>query len=199
MSDQTTAPLLDLNEIRSRFSALGREVGGRPAVYLDGLGGSQTPDAVARAVADYLISDNANTDGPFTTSEATDRLIGEARAAAADFLGATVDEVVFGANTTTINFLLAHAAARTLTAGDEIVVTELDHDANVAPWLRVADDHGLVVRTAPMHRQDGTLDLDALDGLISTRTRIVACTLAFSGWSMSMSIIPFTSLNRPVT
>ena len=178
MSDQLTAPQFDLGEVRARFSALAREVGGGTAVYLDGPGGSQTPDAVARAVADYLISDNANCDGPFVTSEATDRLISQARTAAADFLGVTADEVVFGANTTTINFLLAHAVARTLSAGDEIVVTELDHDANVSPWLRVADDRGLVVRTAPLHRHDGTLDLEALDGLISARTRIVACTLA---------------------
>ena len=178
MSDPVASPPIDLAAVRARFSALERRVGDRPAVYLDGPGGSQTPDAVARAVADYLLSDNANTDGPFATSAATDRLIGDARLAAADFLGATAEEVVFGANTTTINFLLAHAMARTLSAGDEIVVTALDHDANVSPWLLVADDHRLVVRTAPLHREDGTLDLEALEDLISARTRIVACTLA---------------------
>jgi cysteine desulfurase family protein (TIGR01976 family) len=178
MTDQTTAPLLDVPDVRSRFSALTREVAGQPAVYLDGPGGSQTPDAVAHAVTDYLIADNANTDGPFVTSEATDRLIADAREAAADFLGATAEEVVFGANTTTINFLLAHAVARTLSPGDEIVVTELDHDANVAPWLLIAADRGLVVQTAPLNPQDGALDLDALEGMISARTRIVACTLA---------------------
>jgi cysteine desulfurase family protein (TIGR01976 family) len=178
MSDPVASPPIDLAAVRARFSALERRVGDRPAVYLDGPGGSQTPDAVARAVADYLLSDNANTDGPFATSAATDRLIGDARLAAADFLGATAEEVVFGANTTTINFLLAHAVARTLSAGDEIVVTELDHDANVSPWLLVAEDHRLVVRTAPLHRDDGTLDLEALEDLISARTRIVACTLA---------------------
>ncbi len=169
---------LNLDEVRSRFSALDRRVGGQPAVYLDGPGGSQTPDAVARAVSDYLLADNANTDGPFVTSRATDRLIADARSAAAAFLGVTVDEVVFGANTTTINFLLAHAVARTLSAGDEIIVTELDHDANVSPWLLVAADHRLTVRTAPLNRADGTLDLKALEGLVSARTRIVACTLA---------------------
>ncbi len=147
-------------------------------VYLDGPGGSQTPDTVAHAVAAYLTSSNANTDGPFATSEATDRLIGEARGAAADFLGATEGEVVFGANTTTINFLLAHAVARTLEAGDEILVTELDHDANVSPWLMVAGDHSLSVRTAPLERRDGTLDLDALEAAVSSRTRVLACTLA---------------------
>jgi cysteine desulfurase family protein (TIGR01976 family) len=172
------AASLDIARIRSRFPALKRQVGGHPAVYLDGPGGSQTPDSVAQAVARYLIADNANTDGPFATSKATDRLIHDAREAAADFLGTAAEEVVFGANTTTINFLLAHAVARTLSPGDEILVTELDHDANVAPWLLVAADHGLVVRTAPLDRSDGTLDLDGLESLISSRTRVVACTLA---------------------
>jgi cysteine desulfurase family protein (TIGR01976 family) len=105
-------------------------------------------------------------------------LLDRARLAAAAFLGCTADEVVFGANTTTINFLLAHALARTLAPGDEIVVTELDHDANVAPWLLVAADHDLVVRTAPLTRLDGTLETSALAELISNRTRVVACTMA---------------------
>ena len=171
-------PAPALSEIRARFPALRREVSGAPAVYLDGPGGSQVPETVAAAVADYLISANANTDGPFATSEATDRLLADARAAAAVFLGCATEEVVFGANTTTINFLLAHALSRTLAPGDEIIVTELDHDANVAPWLLVAADRGLTVRTAPLEISDGTLDISALEGLISSRTRVVACTLA---------------------
>ncbi len=170
--------VLDVAGIRSRFSALGRRQDGAPVVYLDGPGGSQTPDAVARAVADYLTETNANTDGPFITSMATARLLGNARRAAADFLGCTAEEVVFGANMTSINFLLVHAVARTLEAGDEVVVTELDHDANVSPWLLVAADRGLTVRTARLDRRDGTLDLDGLEALISPRTRVVACTLA---------------------
>jgi cysteine desulfurase family protein (TIGR01976 family) len=169
---------LDVAAIRSRFSALSRSEAGAPVVYLDGPGGSQTPDAVVQAVADYLAATNANLGGPFVTSQATDRLLQDARDAAADFLGCTIEEVVFGANTTTINFLLAHAFARTLTRGDEIVITELDHDANVSPWLLVADDRGLVVRTAPLNLSDGTLDETALLGLLSRRTRVVACTLA---------------------
>jgi cysteine desulfurase family protein (TIGR01976 family) len=169
---------LDLPRIRSRFSALSRQEAGSPVVYLDGAGGSQTPDEVARAVAEYLTASNANLGGPFVTSQATHALLHDAREAAADFLGCTVEEVVFGANTTTINFLLAHAVARTLEAGDEIVVTELDHDANVSPWLLVAADHGLTVRTAPLDRLDGTLDESALEGLLGRRTRVVACTLA---------------------
>jgi cysteine desulfurase family protein (TIGR01976 family) len=169
---------LDLARIRSRFSTLGRQMAGSPVVYLDGPGGSQAPDAVASAVADYLTGINANAGGPFLTSVATDRLLHDARRAAADFLGCAAEEVVFGANTTTINFLLAHALARTLEPGDEVVVTELDHDANVAPWLLIAADHGLAVRTAPLDPRDGTLDERALEALISPRTRVVACTLA---------------------
>lgn len=169
---------LDLERVRARFSALGRQVDGRPVVHLDGPGGSQVPDSVAAAVAGYLTGANANTFGPFVTSVATDRLLGQARVAAADFLGCTTEEVVFGPNTTTINFLLVHALARTLEAGQEIVVTELDHDANVAPWLLAARDHGLVIRTAPLELDDGTLDVEALVRLITSRTRVVACTLA---------------------
>jgi cysteine desulfurase family protein (TIGR01976 family) len=169
---------LDVASIRPRFSALARQVGGVPAVYLDGPGGSQTPDTVARAVADYLIGANANVGGPFATSIATDQLLDDAHAAAADFLGCTEEEVVFGANTTTINFLLAHAVGRTLEPGDEVIVTELDHDANVSPWLLVAADRGLVARAAPLDPRDGTLDPEAVQALISPRTRVVAFTLA---------------------
>jgi cysteine desulfurase family protein (TIGR01976 family) len=169
---------LDVQAVRSRFSALAREVAGSPVVYLDGPGGSQTPDEVAAAVADYMVASNANSGGPFATSIATDRLLHHARLAAADFLGCGLEEVVFGANTTTINFLLAHAVVRTLEPGDEIVVTELDHDANVSPWLLIGADHDLHVKTAPLDRRDGTLDMDRLEALISPRTSVVACTLA---------------------
>jgi cysteine desulfurase family protein (TIGR01976 family) len=169
---------LDLESIRSRFSALNRQVNGFPAVYLDGPGGSQTPDSVARAVTDYLLRANANLGGPFETSVASEQLVHDAHVAAADFLGATEEEVVFGANTTTINFLLAHAVARTLEPGDEIIVTELDHDANVSPWLLVAGDRGLTVRTARLDPRDGTLDVEAVESLTSARTRVVAFTLA---------------------
>jgi cysteine desulfurase family protein (TIGR01976 family) len=150
-------PGLDVEALRARFPALGLVVDGSPAVYLDGAGGSG---------------------GDFVTSTATDALLWRAREAAADFLGATPEEIVLGANTTTTNFQLAHAVARTLLPGDEILVTELDHDANVAPWLLVAADHGLVVRTVPLDRRDGTLDHEALAGRLSPRTRVVACTLA---------------------
>lgn len=169
---------LDLDAVRSRFPALAREVAGRPAAFLDGPGGSQVPDTVIAAMTGHLAGGTANDGGVFVTSLETIDLIADARSAAADLTGSEPDEIAFGANMTTLNFLLAHAVARTLEAGDEVIVTTLDHDANVAPWLRVAEDHGLVVRRAPVRLEDATLDVDAVLALIGDRTRVVAVTLA---------------------
>ena len=165
-------PPLDPAQVRPRFPALARD-----AVYLDGPGGSQAPDEVVEAMAAHLRAGTANDGGAFATSHAVSELVGRARRGAAALTGSAPEEIAFGPNMTTLNFLLAHAVARTLEPGDEIVVTELDHDANIAPWLRVAGDHDLVVRTAPV-RPDATLDVDALEALIGDRTRIVAFTLA---------------------
>ena len=159
--------------MRARFPALASE-----AAYLDGPGGSQVPEAVIDAIAAYLRDSNANLGGAFATSAASDEVMARGRAAAAEFTGAEPDGIAFGANMTTLNFQLAHAVARTLEPGDEIVVTQLDHDANVSPWLLVARDHDLVVRTAPIRTEDVTLDEDALVELIGERTRVVAFTLA---------------------
>ena len=174
----TTTPLLDVAALRRRFPALQRVVAGRPAAFLDGPGGSQAPDSVIDAITAYLRGSNANLGGPFVTSSESDALYERAREAGADFTGSAPDEIAFGANMTTLNFQLAHAVARTLKEGDEIVVTQLDHDGNVSPWLRVADDHGLTVHTAPVDPNDVTLDIDALEALLSPRTRVVAFTLA---------------------
>jgi cysteine desulfurase family protein (TIGR01976 family) len=175
----TAAPAgLDVEAIRARFPALARSQDGRPIAYLDGPGGSQVPAEVAGAMRAYLLETNANLGGAFTASRASDALIGEARAAAADMLGATSDEVAFGANMTTLNFLLAHALARTLEAGDEIVTTTLDHDGNVSPWLLVARDHGLVVRVVRVREEDCTLHAEDVAAAIGERTRVVAFTLA---------------------
>jgi cysteine desulfurase family protein (TIGR01976 family) len=159
--------------VRASFPAL---AGG--AAYLDGPGGSQVPQAVLDAVERCLREQNANLGGAFATSAAAVEVMERGRAAAADFTGADPEGIAFGANMTTLNFLLAHAVARTLEPGDEIVVTQLDHDANVSPWLLVAADHDLVVRHAPIHAADVTLDHDALERLIGERTRVVAFTLA---------------------
>jgi cysteine desulfurase family protein (TIGR01976 family) len=165
--------VLDVRAIRSRFPALASD-----AAFFDGPGGSQVPQSVIDAVAGYLRDSNANLGGAFPTSRASDDVIERARAAAADFTGGEPDGIAFGANMTTLNFQLAHAVARTLEPGDEIVVTALDHDANVSPWLVVAADHELVVRTAPLRAEDMTLDLEALEELMNERTRVVAFTLA---------------------
>jgi cysteine desulfurase family protein (TIGR01976 family) len=165
--------VLDLAAVRSRFPALASG-----AAYFDGPGGSQVPQSVIEAVAGYLRDSNANLGGAFPTSRASDDVLERARAAAADFTGGEPEGIAFGANMTTLNFQLAHAVARTLEPGDEIVVTALDHDANVSPWLVVAGDHDLVVRSAPLRAEDMTLDLDALEQLINERTRVVAFTLA---------------------
>jgi cysteine desulfurase family protein (TIGR01976 family) len=159
--------------VRARFPALATN-----AAYLDGPGGSQVPDGVLHAIDACLRESNANLGGAFATSAAADELMARGRAAAAEFAGGHPDGIAFGANMTTLNFLLAHAVARTLEPGDEIVVTQLDHDANVSPWLLVAADHELVVRHAPVRTEDVTLDHDALEGLIGERTRVVAFTLA---------------------
>ena len=129
-------------------------------------------------MAGCLLEANANLGGAFSTSAAADEVMARGRADAADFTGGEPDGIAFGANMTTLNFQLAHAVARTLEPGDEIVVTQLDHDANVSPWLLVAADHDLVVRWAPIRREDVTLDHDALEALIGERTRVVAFTLA---------------------
>jgi len=164
--------------LRGRFPALSRSVNGRPAAFLDGPGGSQTPDVVIDAMTAYLRGSNANLGGAFVTSAESDALYDRARQAGADFTGSRPEEIAFGANMTTLNFQLAHAVARTLKEGDEIIVTQLDHDGNVSPWLRMADDHGLTIHTVPIRPDDVTLDLDVLESLLSDRTKVVAFTLA---------------------
>jgi cysteine desulfurase family protein (TIGR01976 family) len=164
---------LDVAALRTRFPALSSD-----AVYLDGPGGSQVPEEVGAAMSSYLFESNANLGGAFPTSAASDDLLEHARRSAAEFVGGEPDGIAFGANMTTLNFLLAHAVARTLEPGDEIIVTSLDHDANVSPWLLVARDHGLSVRVAPIRTADVTLDVDALEGMIGDRTAVVAFTLA---------------------
>jgi cysteine desulfurase family protein (TIGR01976 family) len=160
--------LTTVEQVRAQFSALQR-----PLAFFDGPGGTQVPDAVIDAIGGYLRDANANTGGPFATSRATDVVLERAHATAARFLNATVDEVAFGANMTTLNFALSRAASREWVAGDEIVCTRLDHDANVSPWLEIAHDRGLTVHFADVD-DECRLDLDHLNSLLSERTRVVA-------------------------
>ena len=170
-----TAASLDLAAVRRRFPAL--RAPDAPA-YFDGPAGTQVPDGVLDAIRDYLVRDNANLGGRYRSGRESDRLLEEARVTAATFLGAEPEEIVFGANTTTITYLVASALARTFEPGDEIVTTRLDHDSNISPWLQVAEDHRLVVRSVGFNAEDGTLDLDELSALLSERTRLVSFGLA---------------------
>ena len=173
VASSTTSPSKPLPDVRARFPALAGE-----AAFLDGPGGSQVPQEVIDAMAAYMRDSNANLGGAFATSAGSDETMARGRAAAADFTGAEPEGIAFGANMTTLNFLLAHAVARTLRPGDEIVVTQLDHDANVSPWLLVAEDNDLVIKHAPIRRDDVTLDHDALEALVGERTKVIAFTLA---------------------
>jgi cysteine desulfurase family protein (TIGR01976 family) len=158
----------DVAAARARFSALNSEL-----VFFDGPGGTQVPDEVIDAISTYLRESNANVSGPYETSRRTERLVADARLAGGSFLGASADEVIFGANMTSLNFALSRTAAREWREGDEVVVTRLDHDGNVSPWLELAHDLDLVVRFADI-REDTTLDLDDLAAQLSDRTRVVA-------------------------
>jgi cysteine desulfurase family protein (TIGR01976 family) len=167
-------PALSLPSIRAQFPALAQTVNGHPAVFFDGPGGTQVPQRVIDAISDYLRRDNANTGGAYATSRHTDAVIASARAAMADFLHCGADEVVFGPNMTSLTFAMSRAIARDLKPGDEILVTRLDHDANVSPWLAVAEDRGLTIRWAEIHDEDCTLDMADLASKINSKTKLVA-------------------------
>jgi cysteine desulfurase family protein (TIGR01976 family) len=164
---------LDIAWVRAQFPSLQTRVNGQAAVFFDGPAGTQVPQQVTRAIQDYLLSKNANTSGAFATSRASDQAIAAARLAMADFFNCDADEVVFGQNMTTITFALSRAIGRELQAGDEIIVTTLDHDANVAPW-RALEEKGVVIRQADIREADCTLDLDDLKAKITSRTKLVA-------------------------
>jgi cysteine desulfurase family protein (TIGR01976 family) len=166
------ATALDIAAVRARFSGLDRRL-----AFFDGPGGTQCPDEVIDAISGYLRTSNANVGGPFETSRSTDELVAAVREKAASFLGCSADEVAFGPSMTALNFLLTRAFARTLREGDEVVVTALDHDGNVAPWLELAHDLGIVVRVAGL-TDSLEVDYDGLSGLLTDRTRVVAFPVA---------------------
>jgi len=159
----------DIAAVRAHFTALQR-----PTAFFDGPGGTQVPDSVVEAISSYLREANANLGGPFETSRRSDEVVEAAHEAAARFLGASTAEVGFGQNMTTLNFALTRTLGRELQAGDEILVTRLDHDANVAPWLELARDLDLVVRHADLRGEDCTLDFADLERQLSSKTRVVA-------------------------
>ena len=171
--------MLDPNPLRRQFPALRRAVRGRTPIYLDGPGGTQVPQRVIDAMVRYLTTCNANHGGAFTTSRESDAVLRSAHEAVADLLNApSPDEIVFGANMTTLTFHLSRAFGRTLRAGDEVLVTRLDHDANVRPWLRAAEDAGAAAQFVDIHPEDCTLDLDDLRRRLTPRVRLLAVTCA---------------------
>jgi len=170
---------LDPAALRHRFPALARTGGdGLPVIYADAPGGSQVPETVIDAIAAHLRSGISNTHGAFAASEETDALIADARRAASDVTGADPGEIVFGPNSTTLLLHLSRSFGRTLRPGDEVVVTTLDHDANVRPWVLAAEDAGAIVRWVDVRDHDVTLDLDSFDAALNDKTRLVAFTLA---------------------
>jgi cysteine desulfurase family protein (TIGR01976 family) len=165
---------MDPHRIRQDFPVFAREIGGKPIAFFDGPGGSQVPRQVADAVARYLTLHNANTHGAFATSEETDAVLAGAREAVADFVGGDAGEIVFGANMTTLPLHLSRSLGREWAEGDEVVVTALDHQANVAPWRLMAEDAGMAVRVVPFDPETLQLDYGALESLLSSRTRLLA-------------------------
>ena len=160
--------------IRAHFPALSRREGAHAVAYFDGPGGTQVPRAVAEAMTDYLLEHNANTHWAYPTSAETDALLAASRESLADFLGASSGEISFGANMTTILFHIARAIGRTLQPGDEIIVTELDHHANIAPWQALARERGAVLRWLPLDLKSYRHEEGALAKLLSPRTKVVA-------------------------
>jgi len=164
---------LDLTWVRAQFPALSQTVNGHPAVFLDGPGGTQVPQRVIDAISGYLRRNNANTAGAYATSRNTDAMIAEARRAMADFLNCDPDEVVFGPNMTTLTYAVSRSIGRELRPGDEILLTHLDHDANISPW-RALEERGVTIHLVEIKEEDCTLDIEDLASKITERTKIVA-------------------------
>jgi cysteine desulfurase family protein (TIGR01976 family) len=184
--------------IRQSFPALSRRHAGQPVAYFDGPGGTQVPQRVIDAVSDYLANHNANTHWAFPTSLETDAIIAGARDALADFLNADPDEVAFGANMTTLTFHLARALGRRWGAGDEVVVTELDHHANVGPWQAVARERGVTLKVVPFRPETGELDWEALGRAIGPRTRLLAIGAASNALGTITDVAKARELARGV-
>ncbi len=163
----------DVNGIRSQFPSLKKKVNGSPAIYFDSPGGTQTPQRVIDKMVDYIIHHNANSGGVFATTVETDKMILNARMAFADFFACAWDEVAFGENSTAINFRLSQAIARDLKAGDEIIITDIDHDANRSPWEILAE-RGIIIKSVKVNTETLTLDMEDFQHKLSTNTKVVA-------------------------
>ena len=191
--------IASVEAIRAEFGALARIYEGRPVAYFDGPGGTQVPAAVVEAMRDYLVHHNANTHWHFPTSLETDQLLDEARQALADLLGASPREIAFGQNMTSLTFHLGRALGRRWGQGDEIVVTELDHHANVAPWQALAKERGITLRTVRCDPAAGVLDWDDFARAVTPRTRLVAIGAASNALGTINDIRRAVGLARAVS
>lgn len=169
-----TQKTISVEEIRTQFPALERIHNGFPVAYFDGPGGTQVPRSVVEAMTDYLFNHNANTHWAYPTSNETDKIIEDSRQALADFLNCSVDEVAFGQNMSSLTFHLGRALGREFSAGDEIIVTELDHHANVDTWRALEKDRGVTIRVVPMDIESGTLEFGELEKLLNPKTKLLA-------------------------
>ena len=171
--------MFDVQSVRANFPSLKQEQDGRPVVFFDNPGGTQVPEAVMEGMTRYLLHDNANHGGAFGTSRRSDAMLEEAHRAMADMVGASSPaEIVFGPNMTSLTFTLSRALGRWIKPGDDIVVTRLDHDANISPWMLLARDTGATLRWVDFRTEDCTLDMNDMERQISSRTKIVACAYA---------------------
>jgi cysteine desulfurase family protein (TIGR01976 family) len=188
---------LDLAWVRAQFPALAQTFDSHPAVFFDGPGGTQVPQRVIDAIGDYLIHANANTHGAFATSARSDATIEAAHSAMADFLGCDPEEVVFGANMTSLTFMLSRSIGREIQPGDEIVLTRLDHDANFSPW-KALEERGAVIKVADIDIEDCTLDMDDLRQQITEKTKLVAVGYASNAVGTINDVAEVTRLAHSV-
>ena len=202
MTSSLAAPgqrrVVTVDEIRASFPALERRQHGLPVAYFDGPGGTQVPRVVADAITDYLLHHNANTHWRYPSSRETDAMLEAARETLADLLGATATEVAFGANMTTLTFHLARGLGRAWGEGDEIVVTELDHHANIAPWRTLERERGLTLRVVPIIPETGELDWESLERILSGRTRLLAIGAASNALGTITDVARAVDLARTV-
>lgn len=167
-----------IQKIRQSIPALERQHQGKPVIYLNGPGGTQIPRVVVDAVSDYLLNWNANLGGPFITSEKTTEILQNTREAMACYINANWDEISFGGNMTSLTFAFSRSLANQWQAGDNIIVTELEHESNVSPWIRAAEERGVEIRVWPVDSETVTLDVNRLDDLLDEKTKLVAVTMA---------------------
>ena len=191
--------VMETKEIRSHFPAMMRRhphQSGQPVAYLDGPGGTQVPEVVVQRMSEYLTQHNANTHWKYPTSEETDACIWKAREALADFFNGAPDEIAFGANMTTLTFHVARGLGRGWGQGDEIVVTELDHHGNVAPWRALERERGVTIKVVRMNTEDGTLDMADLEQKITSRTKLVAIGAASNALGTKPDVRKVAALAR---